>query len=97
MNEARFDEIVHAPQRLRILSMLDAIQGDLEFSALRDALGVADSVVSKHVKVLADADYVSVHKAAVLGRQRTWIRMTARGGDAYAAHVAALRAIVAPR
>ncbi|KHK97991.1 MarR family transcriptional regulator [Microbacterium mangrovi] len=95
MTEARFDEIVHAPQRLRILAMLDAISGRVEFAALRDALGVADSVVSKHLKVLADAGYVSVTKAAALGRQRTWVTLTPTGEDAYAAHVAALRDITA--
>ena len=95
MTEPLFDEVVHAPQRLRILAMLDAISGDVEFSALRDALGVADSVVSKHLKVLADAEYVSLRKAATIGRQRTWVRLTPRGSDAYAAHVAALREIVA--
>jgi len=95
VTEPLFDEVVHAPQRLRILAMLDAISGDVEFSALRDALGVADSVVSKHLKVLADAEYVSLRKAATIGRQSTWVRLTPRGSDAYAARVAALREIVA--
>ena len=97
MTEPLFDEVVHAPQRLRILAMLDAISGDVEFAALRDALGVADSVVSKHLKVLAEAGYVTIRKAANIGRQRTWVRLTARGSDAYAAHVAALREILAAR
>ena len=97
MTEARFDEVVHAPQRLRILAMLEAISGEVEFAALRDALDVADSVVSKHLKVLVEAGYVSVRKATTLGRQRTWVALTARGRDAYAGHVAALREIVATR
>jgi len=97
MTEAHFDEVVHAPQRLRILAMLDAISGDVEFATLRDALEVADSVVSKHLKVLVDAGYVTIRKAATVGRQRTWVRLTARGREAYAAHVAALREIVAAR
>ncbi len=97
MTEPAFNEIVHAPQRLRILAMLDAISGEVEFAALRDALGVADSVVSKHLKVLAEADYVSIRKATTLGRQRTWVKLTAHGADAYAAHVAALREIVNAR
>lgn len=96
MTEPQFDEIVHAPQRLRILAMLDAIQGEVEFAALRDALGVADSVVSKHLKVLAEAGYVSLRKAASLGRQRTWVTLTTSGAGAYLAHVAALREIVTP-
>jgi DNA-binding MarR family transcriptional regulator len=74
--------------------MIDAIAGEVEFAALRDALAVADSVVSKHLKVLADAGYISVRKAAALGRQRTWVRLTALGAAAYTSHVAALRVIV---
>jgi len=97
MTEPAFNEIVHAPQRLRILAMLDAISGEVEFATLRDALGVADSVVSKHLKVLVEADYVSIRKAANLGRQRTWVKLTTCGANAYAAHVAALREIVNAR
>lgn len=94
MTEAQFDEIVHAPQRLRILAMIDAVSGEVEFAALRDALGVADSVVSKHLKVLDEAGYVRITKAASLGRQRTWISLTALGAQAYHAHVAALRELL---
>ena len=56
---------------------------------------ISRPAVSKHLKVLADAEYVSLRKAATIGRQRTWVRLTPRGSDAYAAHVAALREIVA--
>lgn len=93
MTGARFDEVVHAPHRLRIAALLAAVGGQVEFRTLRETLDVADSVVSKHVKVLQDAGYVDVLKPTGLGRARTWVQLTAAGRSAYAAHVAALRAI----
>lgn len=94
MTVARFDEVVHAPQRLRILALLAAVAGQVEFATLRDLLGVADSVLSKHLKVLSDAGYIALNKPTGQGRVRTWVRLTTRGQDAYTAHVAALREIV---
>jgi DNA-binding MarR family transcriptional regulator len=90
---AVFDEVVHAPNRLQICAMLAALDS-VEFATVRDSLGVADSVVSKHVRVLQDAGYVSVRKATVGSRVRTSLALTARGRRAYAGHVAALRALV---
>ena len=91
---AEFDEIVHAPHRLRICAFLGATSA-AEFAALRDLLGVADSVVSKHVKVLQDAGYVKVTKPTGRGgRVRTWVELTPAGRAAYAGHVAALKNLV---
>ena len=88
-----FDEIVHAPNRLQICAMLAAADR-VEFATVRDSLGVADSVVSKHVRVLQEAGYVSIRKATVASRVRTSLALTARGRRAYAGHVAALHALV---
>lgn len=93
MTEARFDEVVHAPNRLKICAFLDAT-ASAEFGAVRDMLGAADSVVSKHVKVLQDAGYVKVSKPTGKGRVRTWLSLTPAGREAYRGHVAALRELV---
>ncbi|MDG4827328.1 transcriptional regulator [Asanoa sp. WMMD1127] len=87
-----FDETIHAPNRLRICAFLDATT-EAEFSALRDLLGVADSVLSKHLKVLQDAGHVEMTKPTGRGRVRTWVRLTPTGRTAYRNHVAALRAL----
>lgn len=52
--EAHFDETIHAPHRLRICALLAPVES-MEFGTVRDELGVADSVLSKQFKVLADA------------------------------------------
>ncbi|MEU4515346.1 transcriptional regulator [Nonomuraea wenchangensis] len=90
---AGFDELVHAPNRLRICALL-AASTSAEFAALRDVLGVADSVLSKHLKVLQDAGYVSVSKPTGRGRVRTWVSLTPEGRRAYTGHVQALKALL---
>ena len=87
-----FDEVIHAPNRLRICAFLDATSS-AEFSALRDLLGVADSVLSKHLKVLQDAGYLTIAKPTGRGRVKTWVSMTPAGKQAYRRHVEALRAL----
>jgi DNA-binding MarR family transcriptional regulator len=90
---APFDEVIHAPHRLRICAFLDATDS-AEFSVLRELLGVADSVLSKHLKVLQDAGYLTVTKPTGRGRVKTWLSLTPTGRQAYAHHVAALRALI---
>jgi DNA-binding MarR family transcriptional regulator len=85
-----FDEIIHAPNRLQICAMLAAV-AEVEFATLRDTLGVADSVMSKHLKVLQDAGYVTLTKPVNAGRVRTWARLTAAGRGAFAGHLAELQ------
>lgn len=94
--EARFDEVVHAPVRLRICGLLRPVDG-LDFAVLRDSLGSSDPVLSKHVKVLADAGYVSSTKSASSlrhdARRITWVALTPAGRRAFDGHVAALHQI----
>jgi DNA-binding MarR family transcriptional regulator len=84
-----FDAVIHAPGRLQICGILASVD-DAEFSMVRDAIGVSDSVMSKHVKQLEDAGYVGVSKATAAGRQRTWLKLTPAGKAAFKAHVAEL-------
>jgi DNA-binding MarR family transcriptional regulator len=60
----------------------------VEFAAARDALGVADSSVSKNARTLEDAGYIEVTKGAVGRRPRTWFKLTDTGRRALAQHLA---------
>ena len=84
-----FDPVIHAPGRLQICALLAAVD-QAEFATVRDAIGVSDSVMSKHLKLLEDAGYVSLTKSPFNGRSRTWLALTAAGRKAFAAHVAEL-------
>jgi DNA-binding MarR family transcriptional regulator len=90
--EPRFDAVVHAPPRLQICGLLAAVDS-MDFAAVRNSLGVSDSVLSKHVKQLEEAGYVTVGKATIASRQRTKLALTRAGRAAFAAHVAELRRI----
>jgi DNA-binding MarR family transcriptional regulator len=87
--EARFDEVIHAPLRLRITSMLSVAPA--EFAAMRDQLDVSDSVLSKHIRTLEEAGYVHVMKVRGVGRIRTRVALTVAGTSAFAGHIAELR------
>ncbi|MCW2607228.1 MAG: MarR family transcriptional regulator [Frankiales bacterium] len=95
MTAPRFDTVVHAPLRLQVCAMLAAVDS-AEFAAVRDELGVSDSVLSKHVKVLDEAGYLRIRKAVVASRQRTWLGLTAAGRRALAGHVAELQRLLDP-
>lgn len=93
---ARFDDLIHFPTRLRIAAAL-ATATDVEFSLLEDALGISTSLLSKQLKVLADAGYIALEKRPQpFGRPRTWIRFTTAGRTAYLGHLEALRHLTDP-
>lgn len=87
------DPVIHAPLRLQICARLAAAE-TIDFATIRERLDVSESVLSKHVKVLEDAGYVTVRKLTSDGRQRTWLALNAAGRKAFATHAAALRALV---
>jgi DNA-binding MarR family transcriptional regulator len=87
------DPHIHAPARLQLVTMLTAVS-EAEFSTLRDALDVSDSVLSKHVSALVAEGYVRSRKGVQAGRRTTWIALTAVGRRALKEHVRALRALI---
>ena len=89
-----FDEVIHAPQRLRICAMLSAAE-KVEFGLLQEHLELSKSALSKHLTHLAEAGYVTQRRAVRDSRQRLWLALTPAGTRAYAAHVQALRQIIA--
>lgn len=89
MDMSGLDPVIHAPLRLQICGILTAFD-EVEFAILRKETGVSESVLSKHVKQLEAAGYVTVRKAVLASRQRTWLAITRAGQAAFRAHVDAL-------
>ena len=94
MTVARFDELIHPPTRLAIVSLLAASQW-AEFKFIRDSIGLSDSALSKQLITLEQAGYVEIHKGFVGKRPRTSARLTPAGRTAFEQHVAALQDMVA--
>ena len=94
MTAPRFDELIHAPTRLSLVSLLAATEW-AEFRYLRDQLGMSDSALSKQLATLEQAGYTEVRKSFVGKRPRTSVRLSRDGRRAFDGHVAALKEIVA--
>jgi DNA-binding MarR family transcriptional regulator len=92
----RFDDLIHAPARLRICGLLRPVN-QMDFAVLRDTLGLSDATLSKHLKALAEAKYISLIKAASASRtdarRLTWVALTPAGRNAFDAHLRALQQI----
>ena len=94
MSTARFDELIHAPTRLAIVSLLAAAQW-ADFKYIRDELGLSDSALSKQLSTLESAGYVEIRKRFVGKRPRTSASLSKAGREAFEQHVAALQQIMA--
>ena len=90
----QFDTVIHARHRLQICSLLGGVDA-LSFATVQETLQVSDYVVSKHVRVLADAGYVTTRKQRHGGRSQTWLSLTEAGRRALESHLAELRRITA--
>lgn len=90
------DPIIHQPVRLRIVSALAGLEGDAEvdFTFLRDTLGLTDGNLGAHLRKLEAASYVRIHKRFAGRKPQTLVHLTAAGRRAFDRHVAALRAII---
>ncbi|WP_040157067.1 winged helix-turn-helix domain-containing protein [Mobilicoccus massiliensis] len=88
----RLDDVIHAPVRFSIVAALAKVD-NAEFAAVRDAIEVSDSVLSKQSQALEQAGYVAIKKGYVGKRPRTWLKLTPAGRRAFDAHLAALREI----
>jgi DNA-binding MarR family transcriptional regulator len=94
VSTAGFDELIHAPTRLEIVSLLAAAQW-ADFKYIRDELGLSDSALSKQLSTLESAGYVDIRKSFVGKRPRTSASLSKTGRRAFEQHVAALQQIIA--
>ena len=67
----------------------------VEFSFVREELGVTDSDLSKQLRALGELGYVEVERTGGRRGGTTWLQATPLGAERFAAHCAALREIVA--
>jgi len=93
MPKSNFDETIHAPNRLMICSFLMPLEFS-EFQVLRDELEVSDSVLSKHLKHLEAAGYISHKRGSESGRKKSWISLTPLGRKAFLAYSKELQLLI---
>lgn len=93
MTDARFDDVVHPRHRLQICAILVEVEA-IDFAGVRETLDISESSLSKHIRYLSDAGYLTVEKLPNGRRTRTWLSLTEVGRAAYDGHLAELRRII---
>jgi DNA-binding MarR family transcriptional regulator len=91
---ARFDELIHPSTRLSIVALLASTDW-VDFSFVRDRLGLSDSALSKQFSILEEAGYIAIDRPVSNRRRRVRVGLTDAGRSAFEGHVAALREVIA--
>jgi DNA-binding MarR family transcriptional regulator len=90
------DELVHQRHRLGILTIADETER-VEFTYLRETLGLTGGNLSRHLAVLEEAGLINVEKGYQGRWPKTWIAISERGRDALTAELNALHELVRRR
>lgn len=89
----RFDELIHPSTRLSLVATLAATDW-AEFAFLKERLALSESALSKQLTILEEAGYALTERETSGSRRKVRARLTPLGRDAFAAHVAALQALL---
>lgn len=96
MNTAPFqqlDRVIHEKGRMALMALL-AGTSDLNFTELRDTLGMTDGNLSVHLRTLQEAGYVAITKSFRERRPLTTCTLTPAGRKAFAQYIDLLDQIV---
>lgn len=88
------DRVFHEKARLGILTSLAAHAKGLAFSDLKHLCGLTDGNLSRHLKVLQEADLVDVRKGYENNRPHTSCHLTTTGRERFFNYLAELERVV---
>ncbi len=82
--------------RLGIMSVLMVNEG-VDFTQLKELLGVTDGNLASHVKALESEGYIIVEKQFIGKKPNTRYKATIEGRKAFTAHIDALEKLIQKR
>ena len=88
------ERIFHEPNRLAIMSALCAADEGLPFTELRDACGLTDGNLNRHLKVLDAAGVLRVKKVFVDAKPRTTVALSKKGLRRFSEYLEALNTVL---
>lgn len=91
-----FDNLIHQPVRLRIMSSLSALgeEDSVDFWHLKKLLNLTDGNLGSHLEKLENAGYLEVQKTTRGKKSKTYLKMTLTGRAAYLGHRNALEELL---
>ena len=98
-DEGRFayeglDRVIHERARLSILTSLITNPKGLTFNDLKELCSLTDGNLSRHLRVLENADLVEIVKGHDRNRPQTLCRITATGRKRYLEYLSTLEQVV---
>jgi DNA-binding MarR family transcriptional regulator len=87
------DKTFESRVRLVIMSVL-IVNDWIDFSELKELLGVTDGNLSSHIKGLEKVEYIEIRKQFVGNRPNTSFRVTNIGRKAFQDHLLALEKLI---
>ena len=88
------ERIFHEPNRLAIMSALCAADEGLSFTGLRDACGLTDGNLNRHLKVLDAAGVLRIKKVFVDAKPRTTVALSKKGLRRFSEYLDALNDVL---
>jgi len=88
------NKVIHERARLGILTSLMTHHQGLTFVQLKKLCSLTDGNLSRHIKVLSEAGFVSVEKSFVDNRPQTFCSVTEAGQAAFTTYIEVLETIV---
>jgi len=90
----KLDRSYHEPARLAILSLLINEPMGLSYNELKDRLELTYGNLERHMRVLADADLVTIEKMTDGGRPKSFAKISETGKIGFLAYLDHLEAIL---
>ena len=90
----RLEKLFHEPKRLAIVSALCAVSKGSSFAELKEACGLTDGNLSRHLKTLEESRAVVIEKKQQDGRSLTTVHLTRRGRDEFLQYLQALEGVL---
>ncbi len=88
-----YNKIFDGKVRLGIMSVL-MVNDSLDFSALKELLGLSDGNLASHIRALEEATYLSVNKQFLGRKPNTSYIATDEGRKAFQEHLNALEELI---
>ncbi len=88
------EKIFHEPNRLSIMSALCASDKGISFNEIREACGLTDGNLSRHLKALDESGAIVITKKFVDNKPRTTVSISPSGIERFHEYLTALAEIL---
>ena len=86
------ERIFHEPKRLAMIAAVAEAAAGLSFSEIKEACGLTDGNLNRHLKLLEEEKIVITKKALAGSRARTIVRLSAAGRRKFVKYLESLEA-----